>query len=419
MELRKITGGLSRVVGDLYRVEYGALVSAGDLNVSREMQMMPRLQGYLDTFEAAVRGGGKHIMSTAFAGTVRDALSRSTGYMVQDLMTHGAVRVLVSMEVGKFDEPARDMLHGVHEYFSTLCSTLARRYFADHPALRDHVETALNDLLKESLSLCTAWLREQLTIEMDEVYTLNHYYKDTVAKVLARLEEVVVGDTADLVMEVSPFAHSTQTKPTLNITLLYFPLQLIIEGVYGSSFLIEAAMAEGRHDTWTAEAKRRITGTFVPTTEIHDGKVRYRKLDGQDVWLEYCEKEKKWYILKPADRGKKYFFSSRPDTELITGAWPAREGLVVKLTEVEPKRETCHDPLERAVKETQVRPYLALSIAPYLAPDTTCLRYAGASLVLPQGGAQGVFRHDGQVRALPVPAPPAGPSRGGDPRLRF
>ena len=366
--LRKIAGDMRNVLGDLYRVEYGSIISAGKPSAlgsgdisTHEMEMMPRLQERLDKFEAAVGVGGKHIMSTAFAGTVRDTLSRSTGYMVQDLMTHGAVRVLARAEVGKFEEPAKDLLHGVHEYFSSLCSILVRQHFADHPALRDHVETALDGLLKESLSLCAARLSEQMTIEMDEVYTLNHYYSDTVAKVLARLEEVVVGDAADLDMEVRSLAYRIQTMRFLLI--LYFPPQRIIEGVHGSSFLCKAVEA-GSSETWDPEAKERATGTFVPTTEIHDGKVRYRKRNDKDTWLEYGENQKTWYIITLAARDAKIFFSLNSAAELAAGTWKDNDGRYLKVTEVEPKHVDGHDNLERAVKETQVRacpaPYVAL-----------------------------------------------------------
>jgi hypothetical protein len=222
---RAIIGDLRTVVGDLYRVEYGSVTpvgaseagAAGSAASSHAMEMMPRLQEFLGKFEDAIRTGGKHIMSTKFADSTRTQLSRLAGYMVSDLMTHGAVKVLARAEVGRFEEPARDMLHGVHGYFSSLCSTLVQRYFADHPALRDHVETALECMLKESLDLCIIRLKEQLAIEMDEVYTLNHYYSDTVAKVLARLDEVAVGDAGDFLTEVSPFATNLRCAPYIDI----------------------------------------------------------------------------------------------------------------------------------------------------------------------------------------------------------
>ena len=207
---------------DLYRVEYGSTIPVGEDPEdtddassgasAHEMEMMPRLQELLDAFEAAVRDGGKHIMTTAFAATARKELARLSGYMVPDLMTHGAMKVLARAEVGNFEEPATDLLYAVHEYFSTLCATLMRRYFSDHPALRDHVEAAIGSLLNNSLDMCHALLNEQLTIEMGEVYTLNHYYSDTVAKVLARLEQIEVGDTAETDLEVSLITLSTTRK---------------------------------------------------------------------------------------------------------------------------------------------------------------------------------------------------------------
>ena len=60
-------------------------------------------------------------------------------------------------------------------------------------------------MLEESLEKCREQLSEQLAIESDEVYTLNHYYSDTVTKVMARSDEVVIGDShesSDVALQV-------------------------------------------------------------------------------------------------------------------------------------------------------------------------------------------------------------------------
>ena len=50
-------------------------------------------------------------------------------------------------------------------------------------------------MLEESLEKCREHLSMLLTIEDGEPYTLNHYYSDTVTKVLARSDEVNVGES--------------------------------------------------------------------------------------------------------------------------------------------------------------------------------------------------------------------------------
>lgn len=68
----------------------------------------------------------------------------------------------------------------------------------------NHVQTVVDDLLTDSLALCIERLSEQIAIEQGEVYTLNRYYSDTVHKVMARLDEVEIGDdceTAEITLD--------------------------------------------------------------------------------------------------------------------------------------------------------------------------------------------------------------------------
>ena len=67
-----------------------------------------------------------------------------------------------------------------------------RKIFKIYPQLSEHVSLVVDKLLEESLENCRERLSEQLTVESGEVYTLNHYYSDTVLKVMERSFEVVI-----------------------------------------------------------------------------------------------------------------------------------------------------------------------------------------------------------------------------------
>ena len=134
-------------------------------------------------------------MTQGYAERVRKELKNVAGCTLPDLMTQRAVESLASVEIEAFNEPTETMLNEVHEYFSGLCSTLIRKIFKTYPRLSNHVLAVVETMLGESLENCRESLAEQLSIESGDTYTLNHYYSDTVTKVMARSDEIVIGKT--------------------------------------------------------------------------------------------------------------------------------------------------------------------------------------------------------------------------------
>ena len=208
--LRQLTGQLRDCFQKLYVVDYNMSKSlnlndaacpeglSATISISCDsdwLMMMPCIQGVLERFEEKIRCGGHPIMTQDYAEKVRKELKKVDGYTLPDLMTQRAVMALASAEIDAFEGPTQDMLGEVHEYLSALCSVLVRKVFKIYPQLSDHVLTVVDAMLDDSLDKCREQLSEQLAIESGEAYTLNHYYSDTVTKVMARSGEIMIGDT--------------------------------------------------------------------------------------------------------------------------------------------------------------------------------------------------------------------------------
>ncbi len=56
----------------------------------------------------------------------------------------------------------------------------------------------------------------------------------------------------------------------------------------------------------TGSNAAKINGIFDPTSppELHDGHLTYRKRDDQDMWLQYYEATKRWYVTTTSGKGK-------------------------------------------------------------------------------------------------------------------
>ena len=213
--LRLLINTLRDCFQKLYAVDYGTIKSIDlvDADCSKDLmdaidircdsvtgvpgwlKMMPLIHGILERFEEKIRCAGNPIMTQGYAKKVREELNDVGGYTLPDLMTQRAVMSLASAEIEAFDEPTLEMLVKVYEYVSALCSVLVRKIFKTYPLLCDHVLIVVGQLLEDSLQNCREHLTVQLAIERGEVYTLNHYYSDTVTKVMARSSEVVIGKT--------------------------------------------------------------------------------------------------------------------------------------------------------------------------------------------------------------------------------
>ena len=355
--LRKLTADLRGCIDKLYRVEYDDLPDFGGAKCPPGLQdthrlnndetrgfpkwleMMPCLQRLLDEFEEAIRRGGQHIMTSTFAETAKTELDRLQGFVLPDLITHSAVKTLSSVEVTAFEEPARKMLDSVYDYFSEVLAVLVTTYFSNYPRLRDHVQGVVGDLLNESLVLCNERLVEQIEIEQRDVYTLNHYYSDTVHKVMTRIDEVVIG-TNEEYTDYALQAISKDQPASSSVT---------IAGVSGG-FAV-------------------INGTYVPSDEVYGGELVYKSNQGNNCWLEFDATEKYWRVCEMSERTNRSDFEdlAHGGTMLpfgVSKGWKTFDGKCwVAQPQISANRAAIyqtttfaqHNNFERAVKDTQIR----------------------------------------------------------------
>ena len=369
--LRKLTTDLRLCIDKLYRVDYSSLsdfagskcppglqqshgMSDDETNeIPKWLEMMPRLQDMLEQFEKEIRQGGRHIVTQSFGDTsVTKQLGRLQGYVLPDLTTLQAVQYLAKREAVAFEAPATNMLESVHAYFSEVLTVLVAQYFSNYPRLREYVQTVVDDLLTDSLALCRERLTEQIAIEQEEVYTLNHYYSDTVQKVMARLDEIIIGEHGVLAESVLQAISEGQPRRGT----------VIISGAIGAFEIFANADF--------------VNGKYEPVEEVHGGELVYKKNQPTDqvreIWLEFNKVDigsPSWALVTMSSRTDRadivvlaFGGSSLPVG--VSKGWTVYNGTkfvaqeqvtATKLASAPATTGLLHNNFERSVKETQIR----------------------------------------------------------------
>ena len=152
--------------------------------------MMPQVQGRLEKFYRFILlENSSPIMTVGYAERVRNALKKTHGVKLPDIMVQQAFTELMIEEVAEMNEPAKDLIEDVEQYMTALISILVDRCFSRYPTLCEEVQEIVGEMFEDSKKKCLDHLALQLEME-DDPFTLNDYYSENVKKIFAKLDIV-------------------------------------------------------------------------------------------------------------------------------------------------------------------------------------------------------------------------------------
>lgn len=133
-----------------------------------------------------------HFFSSKYRDFVLKLLDENAGIALPNFPSFSIIERLYRAEQAKFRGPCEDLIESCSEYFKQVLINLLNKAFAEEINYKNQILSKLTDIIlrviDENQANCTNDLKKMLDME-EHVFTLNHYYMDTVNNIKQKFQE--------------------------------------------------------------------------------------------------------------------------------------------------------------------------------------------------------------------------------------
>ncbi|CAF4490647.1 unnamed protein product [Rotaria sp. Silwood2] len=133
-----------------------------------------------------------HFFSSGYQKLVLKLLEENAAVALPNFPSFSIIERLYRAEQSKFRKPCEDLIESYVEYSKAVLIKILNEVFAEETSYKDQIIHKLTDLIlraiDESEERCHNDITKMLEIEQ-RVFTLNHYYMDTVNKIKKKYQE--------------------------------------------------------------------------------------------------------------------------------------------------------------------------------------------------------------------------------------
>mgnify|MGYP002377865908 FL=1 len=133
-----------------------------------------------------------NFFSTKYREIILTLLDENAGVALPNFPSFSIIERLYRIEQNKFREPCETLIESNGEYFRRILIQLLNRAFANEISYKNQMLDKLVTIVLRTIDECEEQCRNDLDkmLEIEErVFTLNHYYMDTVNKIKERFLE--------------------------------------------------------------------------------------------------------------------------------------------------------------------------------------------------------------------------------------
>ncbi|CAF1476974.1 unnamed protein product [Rotaria sordida] len=177
----------------------------------------------------------KNFFTSEYQKLVLKLLEENAGVALPNFPSFSIIERLYRAEQSKFREPCEDLIQSFTEYLKLILIKILNQVFIEETNYKYQLIHKLTDIIlrtiDESEEKCSNDIKKMLEIE-ERVFTLNHYYMDTVNKIKNKSQEYnnsikLSGNTRvsstfsinDLVIDVSGLSNEHQATLDIQIAI--------------------------------------------------------------------------------------------------------------------------------------------------------------------------------------------------------
>ncbi|CAF4623206.1 unnamed protein product [Rotaria sp. Silwood2] len=164
-------------------------------------------------FAKEINHSFSQFFTSKYRNYVLKLLEENAGVALPNFPSFNIIERLYHHEHRNFREPCEDLIESCATYLKQVLIKLLNQIFDKEATYKNHMIHKLTDIiyraLEESEEHCNHDISKMLNIEQ-RIFTLNHYYMDTVNKIKAEVQQYIANTKLPISMEygITEFDYS-------------------------------------------------------------------------------------------------------------------------------------------------------------------------------------------------------------------
>ncbi|CAI5480054.1 unnamed protein product [Closterium sp. Yama58-4] len=161
----------------------------GPFQSENALHYAARLHEKFNEFEAKMRKVLPDFLGTNYSERCKEALKEVAGVSLPNVLDQAMVKQLVQEVVDSIEVPCLLLVNDCFSYATEVQQGVASRVCGVYPGLNNLVHVQGLNVLREAKESASRFVQDMLTKEKRVIFTINHYYMDTVSKVHVKIAD--------------------------------------------------------------------------------------------------------------------------------------------------------------------------------------------------------------------------------------
>ncbi|CAI5949845.1 unnamed protein product [Closterium sp. NIES-64] len=153
------------------------------------MHYAARLHEKFNKFEVQMRGVLPDFLGTDYSERCKEALKEVAGISLPNMFDQAVVKQLVQEVVDSVEGPCLLLVNDCFAYATEVQQAVASHICGIYPGLNNVAHLQGLNALRKAKESASRFIQDMLTKEKKVIFTLNHYYMDTVSQIHVKMAE--------------------------------------------------------------------------------------------------------------------------------------------------------------------------------------------------------------------------------------
>ncbi|CAI5468127.1 unnamed protein product [Closterium sp. Yama58-4] len=161
----------------------------GSFQSDKAMHYTARLHEKFNAFEVQMRGALPDFLGTDYSERCKEALKEVAGMSLPNMFDLVVVKQLVQEVVDSIEGPCLQLVNDCFAYATQVQQAVASHVCGLYPGLKNVAHLQGTNAMRKAKESANRYIQDLLAKEKEVIFTLNHYYMDTVSKIHEKMAE--------------------------------------------------------------------------------------------------------------------------------------------------------------------------------------------------------------------------------------
>ncbi|GJP35546.1 hypothetical protein CLOM_g20052 [Closterium sp. NIES-68] len=187
----------------------------GQFQGENSMHYAARLHEKFNEYETQKRGVLPEFLGKKYTESCKDALKEVAGISLPNMLDQAVLRQLVQEVIDSIEGPSLMLVDDCFSYASEVQQAVVAQSCSAYPSLNNVAQLQALNSLKKAKDSTIQMTKNLLLKERRVIFTLNHYYMDTMTKIHEKIAEYKKARASGEILKIDGFGSSTASLADL------------------------------------------------------------------------------------------------------------------------------------------------------------------------------------------------------------